>query len=573
MLNNTYDNDSNMSKQAPQTNLYEWHSSEPDVWKRTCLGFEASASFNENIAHGHTELSVVTSFRMHQPRSSRIAGSELELDQLIQRARQAWIQMRYLRPEVAVQMDTHIDPTVPQTFKYQVLREEQSLRRWVNETFVVVRLGEPGAKSVDEICAYTYNRPLPTQGKQSMLYLVHPRLGDEADQSAHLIWNVSHAVTDGSSIVDVFNVLLQCIVDAVPSAHYDSIYIPNSFELNVLPRLPRSVVSAYRQQFKPKPEDTNKAHEAAQANMRLLSDKMDQSIALQPAASWPSRKHETICLLKTMEATEAKALFNFAKQRGTGITYLASAATIMATAETYPERKALSKGALLGMVRNSRRWLSTTSVDRVTGTWTPLGSDAVFLWIPVDATGSLEPSLEGLDDLVSIAGKIRYELGQHLTTPHCISAFPTVANGQISALTKQWSQIRSANAASPSPSPPLSQSQLESIIGAQAPGFSSVGEFKIKPRFQPTSASARASGVWLELLDITHRGRQVNASPWMSMGTLDGRIKFQLGFDTKFHDVDKMTQLMELTFGWMSKCAAAGAANSCSDLTSIVARL
>ncbi|SPO29779.1 probable Acyltransferase invovled in MEL production [Ustilago trichophora] len=558
-----------MSTQAPQTDIYEWHLSEPDVWKRTCLGFEASASFNENIADGHTELSVVTSFRMHQPRSSRIAGSELELDQLVQRARQAWIQMRYLRPEVAVQMDTHIDPTVPQTFKYQVLRDEQSLRRWVNETFVVVRLGEPGVKSVDEICAYTYNRPLPTKGKQSMLYLVQPRLGDVTDQSAHIIWNVSHAVTDGSSIVDFFNILLQCMVDAVPSAPYDSIYIPTPFELNVLPRLPRSVVSAYRQQFKPKPEETKKAHEAAQANMRLISDKMDQSLALQPAASWPSRKHETICLLKTMEATEAKDLFKFAKQRGSGITYLASAATIMATAETYPERKALSKGALLGMVRNSRRWLSTTSLDGVTGTSTPLGSDAVFLWIPVDANGSLEPSLERLDDLVSIAGKIRYELGQHLTTPHCISAFPTVANGQISALTEQWSQIESANAASP----PRRRSQLDNIIGAQAPGFSSVGEFKIKPRFLPASASARASGAWLEFLDITHRGRQVNASPWMSMATLDGRIKFQLGFDTKFHDVDKMTQLMELTFDWMRRCAAAGAANNSSDLTSIVARL
>ncbi|SPO29100.1 probable Acyltransferase invovled in MEL production [Ustilago trichophora] len=558
-----------MATQAPQTNIYEWHSSEPDVWRRTCLGFEASASFNQNIANGHTELSVVTGFRMHRPRSSRIAAYELEFYELVQRARQAWIQMRYLRPEVAVQMDTHTDPTVPQTLKYQVFRDEQSLRRWVNETFVVVHLGQPGANSVEEICAYTYNRPLPTEGKQSMLYLVHPRLGDETDQSAHLIWNVSHAVTDGGSIVDFFNVLLQCMVDTVPSAPYDSIYIPNSFELNVFPRLPRSVVSAYRQQFKPKPEETKKALEAAQANMRLISDKMSQSLALQPAASWPSRKHETICLLKTMEATEAKALFKFAKQMGTGITYLASAATIMATAETYPERKASSKGALLGMVRNSRRWLSTTSVDGVTGTSTPLGSDAVFLWIPVDASGSLEPTLERLDDLVSIAGKIRYELGQHLTTPHCISAFPTVANGQISALTEQWSQIRSASAASP----PLSQSQLESIIGAQAPGFSSVGEFKIKPRFQPASASARASGVCLEFLDIIHRGRQVNASPWMSMVTVDGRLKFQLGFDTKFHDADKMTQLMELTFGWMRKCAAAGAANSSSDLTSVVARL
>lgn len=570
VVDDTYEHNFNMATQAHQINPYEWHQSEPGVWKRTCLGFEASASFNENIADGHTELSLTTSFRVHQPSSSRIAGSELELDELVARARHAWIQTRYLRPEVAVQMDRHTDPSVPQRLKYKVLRDEASLRQWVSETFVVLRLGEPGAKSVDQVCAYTYNRPLPTEGKQSMLYLVLPRLGDEADGSAHLIWNVSHAVTDGGSIVDFYNVLLQCMVDATPSAPYDSIYMPSSFELNVLPRLPRSVVAAYRQQYNPKPEETHKAHQAAEANMRLIADKIDQSLALTPAESWTRRKHETICLVKTMEADEARELFKFAKQIGSGITYLASAATIMATAETYPERKASSKGALMGMVRNARRWLSTTPVDGVTGTSTPLGSDAVFLWIPVKTNASLEPSYVRLQELISTAAKIRYELDQHLTTPHCISAFPTVAEGQIAGLTEQWSQIEAANSASPPPS----ESELSKIIGAQAPGFSSVGVFKIFPRFQPISASARASGLWLERLDFTHRGRQVNASPWMSMLTIDGRVKFQLGFDTKFHDPHKMTQLMERTFAWMRLCAAAAATLSSSDVSApVTARL
>ncbi|CDU26160.1 probable acyltransferase invovled in MEL production [Sporisorium scitamineum] len=541
-----------MATQAQQIDPYEWHYTGTDVWKRTCLGHEASASFNQNIAPGHTELSPYVSFRIHHPSSSRIAGTELELDELVARTRQAWIQMRYLRPEVAVELDRHTDATKPQTMTYKVLRDEESLRQWIDETLVVKRLGQVEAETIDQVAAYTCNRPLPTQGKKAMLYLVLPKLG-ETDRSAHLILNISHAVTDGGSITDSFNVLLQCMIDATPSAPYHSIYTPSTFELNVLPRLPRSVVSAYRQQHKPKAEDVAAANKAAEDNMRLISDKVDESLALLPSSKWTEREHETICLAKEMAADEARELFKFAKLNHTGVTYLASAATILATAETYPERKASSQGALMGMVRNARRWVSSQAV--------PLGSDAVFLWIPINTHTSLEPRYNGLSDLVSIAHTIRKELDSNLTTPHCISSFPTVANGSIQGLRQQWAQINSAHTSS-STAAATSQEKLDSIIGPQAPGFSSIGVSGIYPRFQPVSPSARASGLWLQRWDLTHTGRQMNASPWISMLTIDGRLKFQLGFDAKFHEVGKMRQWLDRTFAWMQICAAAASATT-----------
>lgn len=558
------------SQQIPLHDPYEWQQSERGVWKRQCIGHEASATFNENIAYGHTELSMTVSFKMHHPASSRIAGTELELDELVARVRDAWIRTRYLRPELAVEMDRHTDPSVPQTFTYRVLRDEASIRAWVEQTFVVTRLGEPGASSFEEVCAHTYNRPLATQGKQSMLYLVLPRLGDNTDRTAHLIWNVSHAVTDGGSIVEFFNVLLQCAIDATPAAPYNSIYTPTAYELDVYPRLPHSVVTAYRKQFHPQPSDIEQAHAAAQSNMRLISDKISQSLALTPAASWTERKHSTICLVKTMEAAEAKELFRFAKQVKSGVTYLASAATIMATAETFPERKATSSGALMGMVRNARRWLSRTPTEGAPeGQLTPLGSDAVFLWIPVNTKSSLEPSLAGLSHLVPVAQQIKAELEQHLTTPHCISSYPSVADGAISGLRQQWNQIETANSSILRPS----EQQLQETIGPQAPGFSSVGVFKIQPRFEPCSPEAKASGIWMERTDAGHLGRQVNASPWISMLTVDGRIKLQLGFDTKFHEERKMRQLMERTFGWLRVCAASSNALTADVGAPISARL
>ncbi|SJX63358.1 Acyltransferase invovled in MEL production [Sporisorium reilianum f. sp. reilianum] len=548
-LDDVHEHNFAMATQAQQIDPYEWHYSGKDVWERTCLGHEASASFNQNIAHGHTELSPYAGIRIHHPSSSRIAGTELELDELVARIRQAWIQTRYLRPEVAVELDRHADATKPQTMSYKVLRDEEALQQWLDETFVVKRLGEPDAETFQQLAWYTYNRPLPTQGKKGMLYLVLPRLGEEHDGGAHLVLNVSHAVTDGGSIVDIFNVLLQCMIDATPSEPYDSIYTPSTFELNVLPRLPRSVVSAYQQQHKPKPADVAAAKKAAADNMRLIADKMDESLALLPSSQWNERKHETICLAKVMEPEETRELFRFAKQVHAGVTYLASAATILATAETYPERKASSQGALMGMVRNARRWVSSPSI--------PLGSDAVFLWIPVNTQVSLEPSYNRLADLVSVAGVIRQELDKHLTTPHCIASYATVADASIAGLQQQWSQIRSAqSSASPS------QKKLDSIIGAQAPGFSSVGMSKVHPRFQPISASARASGLWLERWDFAHTGRQVNASPWISMLTVDGKLKFQLGFDAKFHEVERMRPWLDRTFAWMQICAAAASATT-----------
>ena len=476
------------------------------MWTRACIGQEASASFNENIAYGHTELSMTVTLHIHHPSSSGIAGTELELDDLVARVRQAWIRTRYLRPEVAVEMDRHASATLPQTFRYRVLSDQQSLRKWVEHTFVVLRLGEPGVSSYEEVEAYTYNRALPTEGKQSMLYLILPRPGDDTDRKAHLIWNVAHAVTDGGSIVEMYNILLQCVIDAVPTSDYDSIYVPTTEELDVFARLPRSIVTAYEKQHKPTPSDVAQAVEAAKANGQLISDKISESLALTAASSWTKRKHETICILRTLYASESRELLRFAKSVKSGVTYLASAATIMATAETFPERKPSSSGALMGMVRNARRWLSREYL-------TPLGSDAVFVWVPVNTSVSLEPSVARLSDLISTAHQIRSELDRHLTTPHCLSSWPFVERGAIAGLTEQWRQIEAANTACP----PLTEDQLAKIIGPQAPGFSSIGVFNIQPRFEPRSASARESGLWLERMDAKHLGRQVNASPWMSM--------------------------------------------------------
>ena len=81
----------------------------------------------------------------------------------------------------------------------------------------------------------------------------------------------------------------------------------------------------------------------------------------------------TICLVKTMEAAKAKETSNFTKQVKPGFTYLAPAATIMATAKTIAEHKATSNSALMGMICNARQQLLHTPMEGVPeGQLTPI---------------------------------------------------------------------------------------------------------------------------------------------------------------------------------------------------------
>lgn len=261
---------------------YDWHEVKPDVWTRTCLGHEGPTSFNQNVADGHTELSAFATFRLH--RKAILDPSTEELD-IVDRVKEAWIKVRCARPETAVELTTHTEPNTPQALTYRVLRNEQEIGTWVDQTLKVIRLGENGFHSVQEICRMTYNRKLPTSGKQSMLYLVLPSASSNSLQKEsgtsnidiHIIWNVSHAVVDGFSITQFFNSLFQFIVDA-PAANTSTsssrIYVPSKTELDVLPRLPRSSVVAYERRYKPLQQERDAALRDAYQNMSLIQEKV-----------------------------------------------------------------------------------------------------------------------------------------------------------------------------------------------------------------------------------------------------------------------------------------------------------
>lgn len=204
------------------------------------------------------------------------------------------------------------------------------------------------------------------------------------------------------------------------------------------------------------------------------------------------------------------------------ITYAAAAATILAVRDLYGN--GTEKGALLGMTRNARRWVDTKGQGGQAAI--PMATDVVFLWIPFN--GVLESgagSKNGTQgDLLRLAQRIRQELAPHLRGPHYMASMQLMCNEfvdhLISTIEKQELQNRLSG---------TSASDEPEIVQRSPPGFSPQGVIGIEKHVQ-------GNGHTLERVGFRHTGRQVNASPWIGMMSLDEVVNISIGFDEKYYE-------------------------------------
>lgn len=229
-----------------------WSEVEKDVYERPCTGQEHSASFNQNVADGHTELSLLTCF-----------STSIPADQLAECFRLAWIASRINHPEIAIELST--DRRTPQMMTYRILRSDDELERWLASTLVIC---SPTADR-ENILSMTYDRRLPTRGKQSMMYFV-PSARDTPNDPHCFIWNVSHAICDAFSIVSFINSFMHELVLAVPGKPARLSDQPEF----ALQRLPASLVHTYLEKFRPSIEDTEESIAIAREQAKLYSQKV-----------------------------------------------------------------------------------------------------------------------------------------------------------------------------------------------------------------------------------------------------------------------------------------------------------
>lgn len=234
---------------------YLWKEVQPSVFQRPCTGQEHSASFNQNIADGHTELSLSVKFDINVK----------DQDELEERIKLAWRASRIRHPEIALELST--DMSTPQMMIYRLLEDEEQINKWIKDTLVICNK----TQDCDKVTEMTYNRRLPTIGKQSMLYFI-PANKQLDSQSKHcVVWNVSHAITDAFSIIAFLNDLMEEVVLAKPGSGQ------NRFSNNpryALERLPASLVGTYLTKFQPSKEDEKESISSAREQVALYEKKV-----------------------------------------------------------------------------------------------------------------------------------------------------------------------------------------------------------------------------------------------------------------------------------------------------------
>lgn len=544
ILTNEHHDPSESSYSSAHLTALSWKrhassSSSSTVYSRPCFGQEGSASFNQNVADGHTELSMCLPFDIRGLTATDLASI----------SRQAWRAIRSIRPECAVKLSMGTER--PQTMTFRDYHELGGAHEeaWLQDTFRVEQATKD--RTWWDVAKETYRSKLDTQGKRSRMILVlapqeplTTARSDEYDEdlelSSHcLIWHVSHAVTDGFSFNVFLNTYLQLIVDGVrPSSN-------TLGGLDLMKRLPDSVLPAYVRRYQPSKADQEKALAEAEAQLSLYEAKMPESIALHPLESQASREHQTSCLLTRLSAMMSDKLLSSLKRLDDpiSITYVGAAAMLLSIRSLWA--RGHEKGALLGITRNARRWIgtdgtptSTPSEEAEHQAAIPMATDVVFLWVSFeglelpDLTAG-EPSVTA-HQVIALAEGIRESLTPHLLSPHYLSSISVMSGRFIDSLSS-------------------SSGKSEALIGPQAPGFSPGGAWAIKRAF--TSAAETTEPARLIRHSLHQTGRQVCPSPWMSMYSVDGRVSLTVGYDEKYWEGSDMRSFLNRTRGTLEGVA------------------
>lgn len=538
-----------------------WKESPPgsSIFTRLCHGQEASASFNQNVCDGHTELSMCLTFHYD--------GS---VQNLTSSAKRAWRKIRRHHPECGIELSTGMELEQTMTFVDFAGRGTQGKAEedeWLGETWEVIQAGAcPDVATWKDAAKMTYRRKLPTRGKRSKMYLIlapTERLAlptatdayeDELDPDAHcFIWNVSHAITDGFSFNVFFNTYLELV--AGDETVHDIVDTAPLVE-----RLPGTVLSAYARAYRPTKADLILSNQAAAEQVRLYEARvgtpsaerqavsstdsihiitsshnhfqMRESIALQPRPDQAHRKHLTTCLLKRLPASVSEKVILNLKTLALpiSITYIGAASLILSIRILFGTGS--ETGALLGLTRNARRWVRTDPASpfakegQESDAPIPMATDVVYLWIPfegLDLPGTAETST--VEHLISLSCRIKQALEPHLSSPHYISQHHLMALAFMKGLRTAYESTKQAN------------------CGPQAPGFSPGGAWSVRQHFP----ASRGSQGLLQRKFLYQTGRQVSPSPWISMYSVGGRICFHLGFDEKYWDGEDMVKLIRAT--------------------------
>jgi hypothetical protein len=491
----------------------EWVEIKPMVFQRACIGSEHSASYNQNIADGHTELSFAVPFSISK-----------SMDELVTACKHAWFLCRSQHPEIAIELST--DLCIPQlmTYKYLSSLEDAETEEWMDETFRIVK-----DRSYQDVLEMTYSHRLTTRGKRAIMWLVldtNERLADS--QKCHcLILNASHAPMDFFSMTNILDHYLAQIVKGGDNVEA----VGSRDAANLIKTLPVNPINVYDKQYKPTQGQIEEATSQAMRQLSLYKEKMGQSVALYPEHDYQFREHGTECLLEKWSRRTSNSLLSALKEHNVGITYAGAAALVLATYELFG--KGHETGALLGMTRTASRWITTIAIDSSRRAIVPNTSDVMVLWIPFPKDMRVN-QFNRRELLLYIGKRIKEEVAKHLQSPHYLAAVPYMCDLIVQTMHAQKTLDDAIEAHGT-----RHGEDSANLVGPSAPGFSPQGVVKLDQQYTH-------GDTMLERHDLICSGRQIGHSPWIGMYTLDGRLRFTVGYDCKYYKRETMTKFLDL---------------------------
>lgn len=182
------------------------------TYTRPLTGMERMYALIERSMPGHNQPFLGAHISLSPSVPSSSVEPHLPFKHLATRAREAWVQTRFLYPMVACKLQLEDRGLGTQTMYYQV-EDRDCVGRWANRTFKAV-VAEGGWMALREKLSVEFDLPSEVDGHGDCCFfyvIVDPTQCSSEDDNIHsfdILLHIHHALTDGPGLKSVLHALL-----------------------------------------------------------------------------------------------------------------------------------------------------------------------------------------------------------------------------------------------------------------------------------------------------------------------------------------------------------------------------
>ncbi|UZJ55944.1 hypothetical protein CBS101457_005264 [Exobasidium rhododendri] len=432
----------------------EWKRNGPSTLQRRLRGAELLINYSEQYNEGNYQLAF-----------SALIQSNLSSRDLEERFHAAWFFVRKIHPVIGLEL---VSPGKRLDFAtFNGLTTKQEATEWAEDTCFLVKDG----RSVEDVEFACKQHPIISPGKRANVHLViDPRIGPSG-----FVLHSSHVLSGHHALKILETIGEQLANDASSQGLQRAFQCEDLDEL--LPRLPKSAITAYEEELKPTSRDIEHAW-ATQANAAERYTKNTLGIPFHE--DWQTRQSRMQNLFFEIDEEDFRNIMRTLKSNRLTITSAFFACICSSMAHMYYNEKV--DGAHLLFSAHAKRWLSTEGekgTAPVTMAIVPGGA-----WI--DATED-ELKANTAESLMKLARKIAKAQEVDLVSPHIMATFDKIAINATQA------------------PPQAGSSSAQATFGR--PTFTSQGFISVRRDYD---GGHKNSKTWLKIIGGRYGGRNTD---------------------------------------------------------------